>query len=179
MSSGRDNNELIDNLMGGGYIRTQAVERVFRVLDRADYMSPEARDQAYKDLAWRNGLLHLSAPCIYRSLYLIIAFSSTFFDNSVLIYFTVFVISEVMEALELKPGLSFLNLGSGTGYLSTLAGLILGPGGISHGVDCYPTVIEYANKKLGQFLEKSVTLDEFDFCFPKFYCGKWNNCSIW
>lgn len=66
VSSGRDNNELVDNLMGGGYIRTRAVERVFRVLDRADYMIPAERDQAYKDLAWRSGALHLSAPCIYR-----------------------------------------------------------------------------------------------------------------
>ncbi|CAG9783457.1 unnamed protein product [Diatraea saccharalis] len=144
VSSGRDNNELIDNLMGGNYIRTRCVERVFRALDRADYMTPEARDQAYKDLAWRNGPLHMSAPCIY---------------------------SEVMEGLELRPGLSFLNVGSGTGYLSTLVGLILGSGGISHGVEVHPVVVEYANKKMSQFIENSPTLDEFDFCEPKFYYG--------
>ncbi|KAG6461045.1 hypothetical protein O3G_MSEX012385 [Manduca sexta] len=144
VSSGRDNNELIDNLMGGNYIRSWSVERVFRVLDRADYMTPEARDQAYKDMAWRNGPLHMSAPCIY---------------------------SEVMEGLELRPGLSFLNVGSGTGYLSTLAGLVLGSGGISHGIEVHPMVVEYATKKLGQFIENSPTLDEFDFCEPRFYCG--------
>ncbi|KAL0841684.1 hypothetical protein ABMA28_013958 [Loxostege sticticalis] len=144
VSSGRDNNELIDNLMGGNYIRTRCVERVFRALDRADYMTPEARDQAYKDLAWRNGPLHMSAPCIY---------------------------SEVMEGLELRPGLSFLNVGSGTGYLSTLVGLILGSGGISHGIEVHPIVVEYATKKMSQFLENSPTLDEFDFCEPKFYSG--------
>lgn len=80
--------------------------------------------------------------------------------------------SEVMEALELKPGLSFLNLGSGTGYLTTLAGLIIGSGGISHGVEIHPGVVEYSTKKLSQFQENSVTLDEFDFCIPKYYCGK-------
>ncbi|KAL0893488.1 hypothetical protein ABMA27_013686 [Loxostege sticticalis] len=144
VSSGRDNNELIDNLMGGNYIRTRCVERVFRALDRADYMTPEARDQAYKDLAWRNGPLHMSAPCIY---------------------------SEVMEGLELRPGLSFLNVGSGTGYLSTLVGLILGSGGINHGIEVHPIVVEYATKKMSQFLENSPTLDEFDFCEPKFYSG--------
>lgn len=66
VSSGRDNGELIDNLVGGNYIRSRDVERVFRALDRADYMTREARDQAYKDVAWRHGPLHLSAPCIYR-----------------------------------------------------------------------------------------------------------------
>nr|CAD0196585.1 unnamed protein product [Chrysodeixis includens] len=144
VSSGRDNNELIDNLMGSNYIRTRTVERVFRSLDRADYMTPEARDQAYKDLAWRNGPLHMSAPCIY---------------------------SEVLEGLELKPGLSFLNIGSGTGYFSTLVGLLLGSSGINHGVEVHPYVVEYSIKKLGQFIENCPTLDEFDFCEPKFYQG--------
>ena len=99
MSAGEDNDELIDNLKEAQYIRSELVESAFRAIDRADYYLEEFRDSAYKDLAWRHGNIHLSAPCIY---------------------------SEVMEALDLQPGLSFLNLGSGTGYLSTMVGLILG-----------------------------------------------------
>lgn len=99
VSAGEDNDDLIDNLKEAHYIRTEVVEQAFRAIDRADYYLEIYKDNAYKDLAWKNGNIHLSAPCIY---------------------------SEVMEALDLQPGLAFLNLGSGTGYLSTMVGLILG-----------------------------------------------------
>lgn len=99
VSTGEDNDDLVDNLVESTYISNPLIEKIFRAVDRADYYLPECRDDAYKDVAWKYGNLHLSAPCIY---------------------------SEVMESLKLKAGLSFLNLGSGTGYLSTMAGLILG-----------------------------------------------------
>ena len=98
-SVGQDNDDLIDKLKEKDYIRTVEVERVFRMVDRAHYYLEENRKTAYEDIAWRNGLLHMSAPCIY---------------------------SKVMEALELSRGMSFLNLGSGTGYLNTLVGYSIG-----------------------------------------------------
>lgn len=146
MSAGEDNDELIDNLKEAHYIRSDLVERAFRAIDRADYYLEENRDSAYKDLAWRHGNLHLSAPCIY---------------------------SEVMEALDLEPGLSFLNLGSGTGYLSTMVGLILGPFGVNHGVELHVDVVDYAYQKLDHFIKTSDSFDKFEFCEPTFVVG---NC---
>ncbi|XP_038863704.1 protein-L-isoaspartate O-methyltransferase domain-containing protein 2-like [Salvelinus namaycush] len=146
VSAGEDNDELIDNLKEAHYIRSDLVERAFRAIDRADYYLEEYRDSAYKDLAWRHGNIHLSAPCIY---------------------------SEVMEALDLHPGLSFLNLGSGTGYLSTMVGLILGPFGVNHGVELHADVIEYAYQKLAYFIKTSESFDKFEFCEPSFVMG---NC---
>ena len=99
VSAGADNDELIDNLLEADYITSSEVEKVFRAVDRAHYFSAEYKQRAYSDLAWKCGNLHISAPCIY---------------------------SRVMESLKLGPGMSFLNLGSGTGYLSTMAGLLLG-----------------------------------------------------
>lgn len=84
VSAGENNDHLVDNLIQANYIKTPEVERVFRAVDRAFYYTDEDKNTAYKDLAWKKRNLHLSAPCIY---------------------------SQVMESLELKPGLSFLNLG--------------------------------------------------------------------
>lgn len=69
-----------------------------RLVDRGSYFE-EKSDRAYMDLAWRSGSLHLSAPSIYMT---------------------------ALENLDLHPGLHFLNVGSGSGYLSTIIGLILG-----------------------------------------------------
>ena len=56
VSSGRDNDELVDNLCYEDYICSPDVERVFRMIDRADYMSFREEDdriEAYEDHAWR------------------------------------------------------------------------------------------------------------------------------
>ncbi|XP_034618798.1 protein-L-isoaspartate O-methyltransferase domain-containing protein 1 isoform X1 [Trachemys scripta elegans] len=146
VSAGEDNDDLIDNLKEAQYIRTERVEQAFRAIDRGDYYLEGYRDNAYKDLAWKHGNIHLSAPCIY---------------------------SEVMEALKLQPGLSFLNLGSGTGYLSTMVGLILGPFGINHGIELHSDVVEYAKEKMESFIKNSDSFDKFEFCEPAFVVG---NC---
>ncbi|KAL2097800.1 hypothetical protein ACEWY4_007007 [Coilia grayii] len=146
VSAGEDNDDLIDNLKEAKYIRSEQVEQAFRAVDRGDYYLDTYRENAYKDLAWKNGNLHLSAPCIY---------------------------SEVMEALTLRQGLSFLNLGSGTGYLSTMVGLILGPFGVNHGVELHKDVVEYAKERLEIFIKNSDSFDKFEFCEPKFVVG---NC---
>ncbi|CAH1773376.1 unnamed protein product [Owenia fusiformis] len=148
VSAGEDNGDLIDNLVDADYIKSPGVERVFRAVDRAEYYLPDHRESAYKDLAWKHGNLHLSAPCIY---------------------------SEVMESLNLRPGLSFLNLGSGTGYLNTLVSLTLGAYGINHGIEIHKDVVEYAQEKLEDFKKKCQSFDEFEFCEPSFVCG---NCLL-
>ncbi|KAG3255508.1 hypothetical protein H1C71_042871, partial [Ictidomys tridecemlineatus] len=146
VSAGEDNDELIDNLKGAQYIRTELVEQAFRAMDRGDYYLEEFKENAYKDLAWKHGNIHHSAPCIY---------------------------SEVMEALDLQPGLSFLNLGSCTGYLSSMVGLILGPFGVNYVVELHSDLIEYAKQKLDFFIRTCDSFDKFDFCEPSFVSG---NC---
>ena len=145
VSAGQDNDELVDNLKEANYIKSPEVEQVFRLVDRADYFPEGTQQHAYKDLAWKSGNIHLSAPCIY---------------------------SQVLESLELKEGLSFLNLGSGTGYLSTMVGLMIGSSGVNHGVEMFEDVVEFAEKKLGIF-KTSPAYQGTNFSEPVFIVG---NC---
>lgn len=148
VSAGKNNDELIDHLVEAEFIRTTLIQQVFRSVDRGNYYCPDQRENAYRDIAWRMGNLHLSAPCVY---------------------------SEVMEALKLRPGLSFLNLGSGTGYLSTMAGLILGAYGTNHGIELYSEIVDFAYERLEEFVSNSGAIDEYDFCEPSFVIG---NCLM-
>ncbi|XP_037068342.1 protein-L-isoaspartate O-methyltransferase domain-containing protein 1-like [Pollicipes pollicipes] len=144
VSTGEDNDDLVDNLVEHACITSCRVERVFRAVDRGHYFTDECRESAYKDTAWRSDNLHLSAPCIYSS---------------------------VMENLTLKPGHSFLNIGSGTGYVSTMVGLMIGSQGVNHGVELFQDVIDYARQRLDEFSRHSSAIDQFDFCPPQFVCG--------
>ncbi|XP_048522720.1 protein-L-isoaspartate O-methyltransferase domain-containing protein 1-like [Dendroctonus ponderosae] len=64
-------------------------------------------------------------------------------------------------------------MGSGTGYFSTMVGLILGINGINHGIEIHADVIDYAHQRLEDFKKFSGAIDAFDFCEPKFMQG---NC---
>ena len=110
-SRGQNNLELVDNLVNGENIESAAVEFVFRLVDRGLYI-PESAEGIYDTAPWRAqgdieqmfGPLHISAPSIYTS---------------------------VLEHLDLQKGQSFLNIGSGLGYLSTMTGFFLGKTGYS------------------------------------------------
>ena len=48
VSSGRDNDELIDNLIDSDLITTKQTENVFRAVDRGNYLLPSHRKAAYQ-----------------------------------------------------------------------------------------------------------------------------------
>ena len=51
------------------------------------------------------------------------------------------------KALELREGLSFLNVGSGTGYLSALAAQMLGPHACHHAVELKQGLVDHSMRK--------------------------------
>lgn len=151
VSSGQSNDELIDNLVEGGLIKSQKIERVFRCVDRGLFFLPDFKDRAYRDLAWREGNIHISAPCVY---------------------------TKVLENLELKENLSFLNIGSGTGYLSSMVGLILGSNGINHNVEIHKDLIVHAKERIREIVKNSIAFDDFEFCVPQFIHGDCMNINF-
>lgn len=148
-STGKDNDELVDNLINSGSIKTERVELIMRLVDRGLFIPCEYRaEHAYRDSAWRSetgdpGFLHLSAPCIYAS---------------------------ILENLDLKKGMSFLNVGSGTGYLSSMAGFMIGSSGSNFGIELYENVVKYARECCNP-MAKSSEACAFDWCIPEFIVG--------
>ena len=145
-SAGRDNDELVDVLKTENYIKSEKVENVFRTVDRGDYIDGFIASQLYADQTLRHAssFLHLSAPCIYAS---------------------------VVEALDISFGHSFLNVGSGTGYLSTVVGNLLGPNSINHGIELRQTVVEHAYRCLEKYITTCIMFDATVLAVPTFSCG--------
>ncbi|VDO33509.1 unnamed protein product [Onchocerca flexuosa] len=147
-SSGHDNDDLIDKLIDASIVVTHRVETALRLVDRRRFFPVEGRYIAYKDLAWKSdfgspGRIHISAPCIYGN---------------------------VLECLNLQEGNSFLNVGSGTGYLSTVAGYLLGSSGMNHGIEIHSNIVEYARSLVAETLHCPET-QCYDWAVPEFTCG--------
>ncbi|KAK4474592.1 hypothetical protein MN116_001731 [Schistosoma mekongi] len=143
VSRGRDNQSLIDELLRNGLTLDPEVERSLRLVDRGYYVSEEG-PRAYMDMAWRSGSLHLSAPSIY-----IVA----------------------LKNLDIQPGNRFLNVGSGTGYLSTVIGLLLGYNGVNHGIEVNDFNVNFSREHLVTFMSECDAPFERSFCPPVFLHG--------
>lgn len=129
-SSGTTNDELVDNLKRFGVISSATIERGFRQVDRKHFVPEEHIDVAHSDQPLKQGNVHISAPHVYGS---------------------------ALEALELLPdvSLSFLNIGSGTGYLSCIVADILGPGSLNYGIDIHDDVVAYSMANINKWKKAS------------------------
>lgn len=93
-------------------------------MDHTNTVRVNNTDKLTNSLAKREYIRTTKVEKIFRSV------NSKYFDfnwhSEELHYFEPCVFATVLECLELDSGHRFLNIGSGTGYLNTVVGLLLG-----------------------------------------------------
>lgn len=118
--TGATNDALVDHLCSSGSVTDDKIEAAFRAVDRAKFIPDADGGSAYDDSPIRSGNFHMSQPSLY---------------------------ADALAALEIEPGNSFLNVGAGTGYLSSIVCELTGKC-MHHGVDLNEDVLEHAQKML-------------------------------
>jgi len=125
---GRTNNDMCQKLKALGILTDPDIFEAFNEVDRGLFAfgavdDAENRTEAYKDHPFVAPNIHMSAPHMYVS---------------------------ILEALSLhRNGLSFLNIGSGSGYLTCLVSALAGPRSLCHGIDINPAAVQHATKCTG------------------------------
>ena len=117
---------MVQALVSKGVICTEAVIEAFKAVDRGHFIDPPPdvganEEVRFFDMPFRNGVQHLSAPGIY---------------------------GVALEALDLADGMSFLNVCSGTGYISAVAAQILGKKAVHSAIELRGELVSHARTKL-------------------------------
>jgi protein-L-isoaspartate O-methyltransferase len=64
------------------------------------------------------------------------------------------VVATALEALDLSPGRAFLDVGCGSGYVTAVAAVMVGPSGTVHGIECVSSRLEAARSNLRRLRER-------------------------
>jgi len=114
----RSNELMVEDLTRNRVLRSSECVAAFKAVDRQHFWIENSTEFTYADVPLRHGRLHLSAPQIY---------------------------AEALESLmPLTPGMSFLNIGSGTGYFNSLVSESIGELSTNHGIDIWQETVDHA-----------------------------------
>ena len=119
------NNELVDELVRGGYLKNPALIEAFREVDRADFVPPEFKDEAYVNAPLPIGLDQtISQP-------LTVAF--------------------MLELLMPQPGEKILDVGTGSGWQITLLAHAVGEKGKVIGIERIEALKRTAGRNINKY----------------------------
>lgn len=128
------NEDMVQELEDSSTLQVPQCIAAFRAVDRQHFWVRGGADPTYADMPLRHGRLHQSAPHIY---------------------------ARALEALlPLEPGMSFLNVGSGTGYFSSIVSELCGADAISDGIDIWPENVAHARECCRQIGKEHITFTE-------------------
>jgi protein-L-isoaspartate(D-aspartate) O-methyltransferase len=116
--------EMVRRYKHGGYIQSIEMEDAVMAVPREEFMGPRFKDYAYMDRPFPipgDGRQTISAPYMYPVTY---------------------------EPLALRPGMSVLEIGAGSGYGAALAKALVGDEGTVVSVEINPETFEFAVKNL-------------------------------
>lgn len=115
-------------------LRSEEAIAAFRAVDRRHFWVEGSTELVYADMPLRYGRLHLSAPQIY---------------------------AEALESLmPLSPGMSFLNVGSGTGYFNSVVSELIGELATNHGIDIHLETLTHARQRCCALGKQGIELFE-------------------
>eukprot|EP01129_Flabellula_baltica_P004454 TRINITY_DN1549_c0_g1_i2.p1 TRINITY_DN1549_c0_g1~~TRINITY_DN1549_c0_g1_i2.p1 ORF type:complete len:403 (+),score=81.96 TRINITY_DN1549_c0_g1_i2:286-1494(+) len=124
--------------MGGFFFDVLA----FLMVLREDFLTEDLRDEAYHDSPLRLSKMgfNISAPHMYAM---------------------------CLEKLDIQPGDSVLDIGSGTGHFTVIAAYLTGPTGSSLGVDIHKHIINFSIKNAQKYEDADWGKVEFELrnCF--------------
>ena len=124
------NEELVQYLVGAGFLKSRRVTEAFRRVDRARFVLPSQKESAYSDYPLPLFRAQtISAPS---------------------------VVAIMTEALELPAGAKVLEVGTGSGYQAAILAEIVGPKGKVVSVELVPELFEYAKLKIEALGQENV-----------------------
>ncbi len=130
----RSNDEMVDDLVARGVLRTPEIIAAFRAVDRARFVPPALRSQAYEDYA----LPVAAGQTISQPL----------------------IVAAMTEALEARSGDRVLDVGTGTGYQAALLSEIVGKRGRVFGVERLKELLDYASQRLIRYKNVDLRLGD-------------------
>lgn len=114
-----NNAAMVEDLVLCGSLRSAECTAAFQAVDRQHYWPSDTGQLTYADVPLRKGSLHLSAPHIYAK--------------------------SLESMMPMRRGMSFLNVGSGTGYFNSIVSELIGDAAENHGIDIHPETVSHAN----------------------------------
>lgn len=117
--------KLITGLIDKGYPKSPEIIDAFTKIDRADFLPPNLRGKAYKDIPLPIGFGQMTTEP--------------------------FVIAFMLEMIEPKKGDKILEIGSGSGWQTALLAEIVGLGGFVYAIEIIPELKKFGEDNLKKY----------------------------